>query len=133
MDSVRVVLIGGTSSVGKSTVGRLVRDRLCFEYGSTDALAKHPGRPWRTSGHDVPRHVAEHYQSLPVDELVTSVLGHYKRSWPRIEEVITRHAAADNPRAGLVLESSSRLPLKRRRGRRARNRLASYPQHGRAE
>jgi 2-phosphoglycerate kinase len=48
MHRARVVLIGGTSNVGKSTVAQAVAERLGFEYLSTDELARHPGRPWRT-------------------------------------------------------------------------------------
>lgn len=51
----------------------------------------------------MPPHVAEHYSTLAVDELISSVLGHYARLWPRIEELV---AAAD----GLVLEGSALWP-----------------------
>lgn len=109
---VRVVLIGGTSNVGKSTVARAVAERLGFEYRSTDLLARHPGRPWRTPERDVPAHVAEHYASLTVDELITSVLAHYERLWPRIRTLITTHAAQDGADAGLVLEGSALWPVR---------------------
>jgi len=110
MRDVRVVLIGGTSNVGKSTVGRAVADRLGFEYRSTDKLARHPGRPWRTPEREVPPHVAEHYGTLTVDEMIASVLGHYERLWPRVEELITAHAADTS--AGLVLEGSALWPVR---------------------
>ncbi|MGP4016641.1 hypothetical protein [Saccharopolyspora sp. 5N708] len=112
MGDVRVVLIGGTSNVGKSTVARAVADRLGFEYRSTDGLARHPGRPWRTPEREVPAHVAEHYGSLDVDELITSVLDHYERLWPRIEELITDHAVGTSARSGLVLEGSALWPAR---------------------
>lgn len=99
----RVVLIGGTSNVGKSAVGRAVAERLRFGYRATDLLARHPGRPWRTAERAVPPHVAGHYASLTPGELVASVLGHYERLWPRIEELIR---SAD----GLVLEGSALWP-----------------------
>ncbi|WP_329115424.1 AAA family ATPase [Streptomyces sp. NBC_01465] len=102
MRDVRVVLIGGTSNVGKSTVAQVVAERLGFAYRSTDGLARHPGRPWRTSEWEVPAHVAEHYGSLTVDELIVSVLDHYERLWPRIEELVTE--------PGLVLEGSALWP-----------------------
>ncbi|MEU6374897.1 hypothetical protein [Streptomyces sp. NPDC046909] len=104
----RVVLIGGTSHTGKSTVARAVADRLGFAYRPTDLLARHPGRPWRTPEREVPPHVAEHYGTLAVDELITSVLDHYDRLWPRIEELITEHAKGEGP--GLVLEGSALWP-----------------------
>ncbi|MGH3312924.1 MAG: hypothetical protein ACRDP3_20470, partial [Streptomyces sp.] len=74
MRDVRVVLIGGTSNVGKTTVAQEIADRFGFEQLSTDGLARHPGRPWRTPEWEVPAHVAEHYGSLTVDEMITSVL-----------------------------------------------------------
>lgn len=99
----RVLLIGGTSNVGKSTVAEVVAQRLGFGHRSTDHLARHPGRPWRTADREVPPHVAEHYSTLAVDELISSVLGHYERLWPRIEELV--HTAD-----GLVLEGSAIWP-----------------------
>ena len=44
MLDIRVVLIGGTSNVGKSTVADEVAAKLGFERLSTDSLARHPGR-----------------------------------------------------------------------------------------
>ncbi|MGW6355686.1 AAA family ATPase [Streptomyces sp. NPDC055092] len=107
----RVVLIGGTSNVGKSTVARALAERLGFECLTTDGLARHPGRPWRTPEWEVPAHVAEHYGSLTVDELITSVLAHYDRLWPRIEELITTHAI-EGRGTGLVLEGSALWPVR---------------------
>ena len=105
-----MVLIGGTSNTGKSTLAREVAGRLGFDCLSTDGLARHPGRPWPTPEWEVPPHVDEHYRSLTVDELITSVLDHYQRLWPRIEELITAHADAATGRAGLVLEGSALWP-----------------------
>lgn len=112
MRDVRVILIGGTSNVGKSTVAQVAADKLGFECLSTDGLARHPGRPWRTPEWEVPAHVAEHYGSLTVDELITSVLGHYESLWPHIEELITARAADDRGSAGLVLEGSALWPVR---------------------
>ncbi|MFF2732216.1 hypothetical protein ACFVS9_30440 [Streptomyces sp. NPDC058008] len=112
MRDVRVVLIGGTSNVGKSTIAQVVAERLGFECLSTDAMARHPGRPWRTSEWEVPAHVAEHYGSLTVDELITSVLDHYDRLWPRIEELITARATGSRGSTGLVLEGSALWPVR---------------------
>ncbi|TXS52427.1 hypothetical protein EAO75_08730 [Streptomyces sp. uw30] len=107
-----MVLIGGTSNVGKSTVAQVVAGKLGFECLTTDRLARHPGRPWKTPEWEVPAHVAEHYGSLTVDELITSVLGHYDRLWPRIEELITAHAVEGSGRTGLVLEGSALWPVR---------------------
>ncbi|BBA95739.1 hypothetical protein RVR_727 [Actinacidiphila reveromycinica] len=112
MCDVRVVLIGGTSNVGKSTVAQVVAERLGFTCLSTDGLARHPGRPWRTPDWEVPAHVAEHYASLTVDELIASVLDHYERLWPRIEELVTTRAAEDRGARGLVLEGSALWPVR---------------------
>lgn len=109
---VKVVLIGGTSNTGKSTVARVVADRLGFDCRSTDGLARHPGRPWPTPEWNVPPHVDEHYRSLTVDELTTSVLDHYQRLWPRIEELITAHDRATTGSPGLVLEGSALWPVR---------------------
>ncbi|MFB8073149.1 AAA family ATPase [Streptomyces californicus] len=108
MRDVRVVLIGGTSNTGKSTVAGRLAERLGFEHRSTDGLARHPGRPWRTPEHEVPPHVAEHYATSAPDELLASVLAHYERLWPRIEGLITDRARPGS--AGLVLEGSALLP-----------------------
>ncbi|MFD5721636.1 hypothetical protein [Streptomyces sp. NPDC127036] len=112
MRDLRVVLIGGTSNVGKSTVAKEVAAKIGFEYLSTDAMARHPGRPWRTPEWEVPAHVAEHYGSLTVDELITSVIDHYDRLWPRIEELITARAASNRGSPGLVLEGSALWPVR---------------------
>ncbi|MFF2656551.1 hypothetical protein ACFVUH_04220 [Kitasatospora sp. NPDC058032] len=105
----RVVLIGGTSNTGKSTVARLVAERLGFEYRSTDTLARHPGRPWPVPGWEVPPHVAEHYRTLTVDELIASVLAHYARLRPVIGELVAERVA-DGDGPGLVLEGSALWP-----------------------
>ncbi|WP_128429549.1 hypothetical protein [Streptomyces cyaneus] len=110
MQDLRVVLIGGTSHTGKSTVARAVAERLGFDCRSTDKLARHPGRPWRTAEWVPPPHVAEHYAGLDVDELIRSVLDHYARLWPRIEELVTDRATGHGP--GLVLEGSALWPAR---------------------
>ncbi len=108
MRDVRVVLIGGTSNTGKSTVAEAVAERLGFEHRSTDGLARHPGRPWRTPEREVPPHVAEHYGTLTTDELVASVVAHYEQLWPRVVELVTDHTRDGAP--GLVLEGSALWP-----------------------
>ncbi|KUL35593.1 hypothetical protein ADL22_26925 [Streptomyces sp. NRRL F-4489] len=110
MDEVRVVLIGGTSNVGKSTIGQALAERLGYAYRTTDTLARHPGRPWRTPEREVPAHVAEHYAWLGPDELITSVLDHYARLWPRIEALVTAQATGEAAEPGLVLEGSALWP-----------------------
>ena len=99
-----VILIGGTSHVGKSTVAESLTSELGWSLTSTDSLARHPGRPWRHPPETVPEHVAEHYLSLPVGELLSDVLRHYSVNvWPKIEEIVTSGA-------GIVVEGSALWP-----------------------
>src|SRR5215468_118437 len=58
-----VILIGGTSHTGKSTVAKRIAERLGAICVSTDSLARHPGRPW-PAAREVPPHVVEHYLQL---------------------------------------------------------------------
>jgi 2-phosphoglycerate kinase len=105
----RVILLGGSSHAGKSTIARHLAQRLGWACRSTDSLARHPGRPWQPRPSSVPPHVAEHYLSLTVDELIASVLGHYRNVWPLAAELVLRHAA-DDAAARLVLEGSALWP-----------------------
>ena len=77
---------------------------------STDSLARHPGRPWKPAPEKVPDHVAEHYLSLSVDELLEDVLRHYRVIvWPKAEEIVASHSH-DTSGAGVVLEGSALWP-----------------------
>ena len=59
---------------------------------------------------DRPPHVAEHYRSLPVDELIADVLRHYRQNvWPLVEEIVTARVT-DLSTDRLVLEGSALLP-----------------------
>jgi len=104
----RVLLIGGSSHAGKSSLARRIAERLGGETISTDSLARHPGRPWRRPPHEVPLHVVEHYRDLSPEALLASVLAHYRAMWPLAEDVIrARLQAAAVP---LVLEGSALWP-----------------------
>ncbi|HEX5377664.1 MAG TPA: hypothetical protein VFW47_03785 [Phenylobacterium sp.] len=105
----RVILVGGSSNAGKSTVAACLAARLGWAHVSTDSLARHPGRPWRPNPMEVPPHVAEHYLGLTDDELLASVLGHYRNMWPLVEELVRRHAG-DASTERLVLEGSALWP-----------------------
>ena len=105
----RVILIGGSSSVGKSTLAKLLAEKLGWTCISTDTLARHPGRPWKTDLRSVPEHVAEHYLSLSVDDLIVDVLRHYRGMWPAIEAMISSHAS-DPSTDRLILEGSALWP-----------------------
>jgi 2-phosphoglycerate kinase len=109
MCNIRVILIGGSSNVGKSTLAEYLSIKLegwcCI---STDSLARHPGRPW-SKIKEVPKHVIEHYSSRSVEELLEDVLRHYRNMQPAIASLIMTHATNDSI-APLILEGSALLP-----------------------
>lgn len=57
----------------------------------------------------VPAHVAEHYRSLSAEALLADVLQHYRKLWPSIREVVTRHAT-DHGSKRLIIEGSALWP-----------------------
>lgn len=103
-----ILLIGGSSHAGKSTLAaRLAQARGCA-CRSTDKLARHPGRPWRPVGEEVPPHVVEHFGTLSTDELIASVMDHYRKTvWPLAKAVIRDHVQRGED---LVLEGSALWP-----------------------
>lgn len=103
--ALRVILIGGPSNVGKSTLAQSVAARLGWHSIATDTLARHPGRPW---GHVRP-HVVEHYLTLSPDELFAAVVRHYRSMWPNICDIIAAHAS-DPAAECLVMEGSAIWP-----------------------
>jgi 2-phosphoglycerate kinase len=108
LPQLRVILIGGSSNVGKSTLARYLADNLEWHCVSTDLLARHPGRPWSPTA-EVPQHVAEHYLSLSLEELIEDVLHHYKRLQPKIHSLIMTHVT-DKSTSPLILEGSALWP-----------------------
>lgn len=107
----RVILIGGSSHAGKSTVSESLAAKLGWSHLSTDRLAAHPGRPWRrTPGEKVMDIVADHYLNLSVDELMEDVLRHYWANvWPKVVKIVASHVH-DPSATGLVLEGSALWP-----------------------
>jgi 2-phosphoglycerate kinase len=106
----RAILIGGTSHTGKSTVSRALAERFGWIYRPTDKMARHPGRPWQTAPAQVPAHVADHYRSLPVDELIADVLRHYTDNvWPQVAHLVALHTT-DLATDRLIVEGSAVLP-----------------------
>ncbi len=105
----RVILIGGSSHAGKTSLGQVLASRIGWRHISTDNLARHPGRPWKDKPDKVPEHVAEHYLSLSTEELFADVLRHYKNLWLDIEAMITLHAN-DPSTDQLVMEGSALWP-----------------------
>lgn len=103
-----ILLIGGPSHAGKSTLSAHLAKRLGWTFRSTDTLARHPGRPWPVGDAPVKPHVAEHYLTLTPAELIASVMAHYRGTvWPLAKAVISEAAGAGE---GLVLEGSALWP-----------------------
>lgn len=100
----RLFLIGGSSHAGKSTLGEVVANHLGCRCISTDSLAKHPGRPWRDPPEQPPPHVVEHYRDLALDQMLQSVLAHYRSMWSPL--VLPLIESGER----LVLEGSALLP-----------------------
>ncbi len=106
----KVILIGGSSHVGKSTIAASLAAKLGWTHVSTDSLARHPGRPWRSAPDKVPDDVAEHYLSLSVEELIEDVLRHYRINvWSKVESIIASYSN-DTSTTGVVLEGSALWP-----------------------
>jgi 2-phosphoglycerate kinase len=108
-DNLRVILIGGSSHSGKSTIAKIMAKTLGWSFLSTDSLTRHPGRPWRKNPKDIPTHVVEHYSTLSVDELLEDVLHHYRRVWSNAKEIISLYAN-DQTYDRLILEGSALWP-----------------------
>ena len=106
----RVILIGGASHVGKSTLARSLADTRGWRLLSTDTMARHPGRPWRSPPDRVPDDVSKHYLTLSVGELITDVLHHYRSNvWPKVQALL-RSAATESSSDRLILEGSALWP-----------------------
>ena len=109
-DLLKVILIGGSSHVGKSTVSESLATALNWDHVSTDRLARHPGRPWKSAPEKVPDQVAKHYLCLSVDKLIEDVLYHYRVNvWPKVEAIVASHST-DTSTTGIVLEGSALWP-----------------------
>lgn len=81
INETQVILIGGSSDAGKSTLCRALAAKLGWSYRSTDKLAQHPRCPWvGANGKAIPEHVAEYYRELSVNALFLDVLSHYEKN-----------------------------------------------------
>lgn len=106
----RVILIGGSSHSGKSTLAQSLASKLGWSYRSTDKLARHPGRPWCSPEKALPDHVVEHYATLSPDDLIVDVLRHYEINvLPQVRTMVKYHAS-DPLSEPLVLEGSALWP-----------------------
>ncbi|HEV7307630.1 hypothetical protein [Ensifer sp.] len=97
------ILIGGSSHVGKSTFAGTLARSLSRELISTDALGRHPGRPWPS----VRPEVAEYHASLTDETIHWFLKVHHENMWPRILEVIDSHRQRAEP---FVLEGAALRP-----------------------
>lgn len=109
-NAIKVLLIGGTSHVGKSTLAMQMAETLGWSQLSTDQLSRHPGRPWRDDGSSLPADVVEYYSDLSAEQQLQSVLEHYRQNvYPIADAVIRSHLNNSfDPR--LVFEGSALLP-----------------------
>ncbi|MCB1103140.1 MAG: 2-phosphoglycerate kinase [Opitutaceae bacterium] len=105
-----VLLIGGSSHAGKSTLAQGVAARLGWDCQSTDSLARHPGRPWNHTTGVVKPHVVEHYATLQPEALLADVLAHYERNVLPLVGTIIRERLQSPAQPGLVLEGSALWP-----------------------
>lgn len=106
----KIVLIGGPSHAGKSTLCDALGALPGWSKQSTDMLGSHPGRPWKPAGERVRPHVVEHYLSLSPDELLADILGFQRRMWPTIERIIEDQHRAPGGALNLAFQGSALLP-----------------------
>ena len=104
-----MILIGGTSHTGKSSLAAALTGDAGWLSLSTDSFARHPGRPWAIPPAAVPSHVSDYYLSLSTEAQIADVLNHYRSLWPEIEALAIWHASRPSTKR-LVLEGSALLP-----------------------
>jgi 2-phosphoglycerate kinase len=110
MKSKKILLIGGASHTGKSTLARSLADHFNWNYCATDKLARHPGRPWQPQFTDIPKHVVDHYYLLSATELIEDVVNHYRQNvWPQVAEIV-KTQVIDRQDQGTIIEGSALLP-----------------------
>lgn len=102
-----IIVLGGTSHGGKTTVAKKVSSEFNLGLISTDTLAKHPGRPWRNKPDRLPNHVVEHYSTLTREKLLAEVIKHYENQSINIETAV--NLSLDTGR-GILIEGSAILP-----------------------
>lgn len=103
----KAYLIGGTSHCGKTSLGKFLSKKYHIPLLSTDTLARHPGRPWGKSFHNLPPVVKNYYSKLSVEEMIESVLNHYIHLWPQIRNKIE---ATIKRNETIIIEGSAILP-----------------------
>ncbi|BAZ08579.1 hypothetical protein NIES4071_03840 [Calothrix sp. NIES-4071] len=112
INETRVILIGGASHTGKSTLAQALAAQLGCNYRSCDKLARHPGRPWVSAyGKAIPEHVVRHYRELSVFALFLDVLSHYSQNViPQVEAIVHSHASEKSTEC-LIIEGSALWPV----------------------
>jgi 2-phosphoglycerate kinase len=105
INQTRIILIGGSSHAGKSTLAQNLAAKLNWNYLSTDKLARHPGKPWiQPNKKFIPEHVVEHYKNLSPEELFLDVISHYEKNvLPQVENIVYSEE-------NLILEGSALYP-----------------------
>lgn len=96
-------MIFGTSHVGKSTLGGELGETLGWPTLSTDALARHPGRPWPK----VPGPVAEYYSRLTDETINWFLRVHHRNMWPLVRRMIDDALREKRP---LIFEGTALRP-----------------------
>ncbi len=111
----KVILVGGTSHVGKSTVAEALAQARTATLISTDGLSRHPGRPWRAT-EVVPEDVMAYYSQAQDDAdrqrfFLDDVWRHYtRRVWPIVAAIMA--CRLDNPYdRPTVIEGSAIVPV----------------------
>ena len=79
-----IILISGSSHVGKTTLAKRLGQTLDWPLISTDDLARHPGRPWP----QVRDPVAEFYSRLSPETIHWFLKVHHENMWPNIKRLI---------------------------------------------
>ncbi|QLF71224.1 AAA family ATPase [Peteryoungia desertarenae] len=102
-DDLLIILISGSSHVGKTTFATRLAEELGWESISTDSLARHPGRPWL----GVSPHVKEYYSRLSDEAIYWFLLAHHENMWPMMRQ---RICAAQSAQAPLIFEGSALRP-----------------------
>lgn len=98
-----ILLIFGTSHVGKSTLARRLGRSLGLSVVSTDAMVRHPGRPWP----EVRPPVAEYYSSLSDETIYWFLRVCHENTWPLVRKEI---AARSGGGESLIFEGSALRP-----------------------
>ena len=98
-----VLLIFGTSHVGKSTLADQIGGSVGWPVRSTDQMAQHPGRPWP----HVKPPVSEFYANLSDKAVYWFLQAHHENMWPGIQREII---AATQSKDGVIFEGSALRP-----------------------